>query len=123
LRAVLSLGLPRRYPDVTPIPMPGNGTVKVALLAVRNASVVDCYNNAVPLSEVYNHHWIFNPVLNGQPAHVNHACPDTGLDFVVGVGAESRHSPTIWPDGHGYIVDVVSPPPPSFSPGSDPCSM
>ena len=59
----------------------------------------------VPLSEVYNHHWIFNPILNGQPAHENKACPDTGIDFVVGVGAESRHSPTIWPDGHGYIVE------------------
>lgn len=72
------------------------------LLGVHDSEVVDCHNESVPLSKVYNHHWIFNM---DNTEHTNRACPDAGIDFIVGVGAESRRTPTAYPDGHGFMVE------------------
>eukprot|EP00041_Stephanoeca_diplocostata_P042109 m.10234 g.10234 ORF g.10234 m.10234 type:complete len:656 (+) comp7283_c0_seq1:177-2144(+) len=86
------------FPDLTPIPMPKG---KYAVLGQANSEIVDCENNSIPLSHVYNHHWIFNP----SSGHTNFACPEAGLDFVFGVGAESRNTPWPFPRDHGYIVE------------------
>jgi len=91
------------YPELTPVPMPGtpNATYpngrRWALLGYHDAEVVDCHEQSVPLSKVYNHHWILNPV----PGENNAACPQAGFTFVVGVGAESRRTPWAFPEIHG----------------------
>lgn len=64
------------------------------------AELVDEWGQSVPLSEVYLHHWLVfhtdNPNLG--------VCGDW-LNYSFGVGAESRTSPVVLPEGHGYVVD------------------
>jgi hypothetical protein len=58
---------------------------------------------AVPLSEVFNHHWT---VENGHHT-MNHAPnfgPRNGPNFVVGIPSEARNSPWSLPKGHGIVV-------------------
>lgn len=46
--------------------------------------------------------WVFNP----SPERPNPACPNSGINFAFGVGAESRNSNTTMPTGYGYHVDA-----------------
>jgi hypothetical protein len=59
---------------------------------------VDANNKSVPLTFVYDHHWI------AQDAHhKNDLC--TGFEnYVFGIGAESRNSPQKFPAGYGYPI-------------------
>ena len=52
----------------------------------------------VPLSEVYDHHWIAV-----SSNHRNKLC-DGNIEYVFGIGAESRNSPVTFPPGFGYVV-------------------
>jgi len=62
------------------------------------AEIVDDSGKSIPLDEVYNHHWlIFNTKGNSG------VCGDF-LSYIFGVGAESRRTPTEFPDGYGYVV-------------------
>ena len=87
--------------DDTILPMPGDGDYAVLSLV---GGLVDCNNESVPLDIVYNHHWLMKPV-SGPTTHYNSPCPN-GQDFsyVFGVGAESRLTPTVMPEGYGYHV-------------------
>merc|ERR1712216_633902 len=80
-------------PQKTPITMP---TGKYALTSFRG-EIVDSENKSVPLSEVYDHHWI---VMDRY--HRNKLC---GPDYVFGIGAESRNTPVHFPEGYGYIIE------------------
>lgn len=94
----------------TPIPMPeGN----YALLSL-GGEMVDCNNVSVPLDTLYNHHWLLKPV-SGPTTHYNAPCPANNVvlpqlneygdfTYVFGVGAESRNTPAVIPDGFGYHV-------------------
>lgn len=73
-------------------------TGKYAVLGFRGEVVGDA-NNSVPLSQVYDHHWILE-----DRYHQNVLCPN-GPQYVFGIGAESRHTPANFPDGFGYIVE------------------
>lgn len=53
----------------------------------------------VPLSEVYDHHWIAV-----SSNHRNQLCKNTDIEYVFGIGAESRHSPVSFSPGFGYHV-------------------
>ena len=78
------------------MPMP-NGTY--AILGFRG-EVVDDADASVPLSTVYDHHWIAldrfheNVVCNG----------GQGPQYVFGIGAESRNTPANFPDGRGHYL-------------------
>lgn len=78
----------------TPIRMPPG---KIAITEFY-AEVVDAYNRSVPLHEVYLHHWI---IMNGKG---NYGPCDT-LPFVMGVGAESRGTPTTFGKGYALYCD------------------
>merc|ERR1719460_1152242 len=52
-------------------------------------------NDKIPLSELYNHHWLVGTQDNAEPLF---AC-EHNLFF--GAGAEMRNTPTIFPDGYG----------------------
>lgn len=83
-------------PADTPMPMP-NGTY--AILGFKG-EVVDDNHDSVPLSTVYDHHWIAMDRF-----HENIICNGgEGPDYVFGIGAESRRTPAQFPDGHGYII-------------------
>jgi hypothetical protein len=74
-----------------------------AILGFRG-EVVDSNNESVPLSTVYDHHWIALDRF-----HENVLCnakggPGYGPQYVFGIGAESRNTPALFPDGQGYIV-------------------
>lgn len=78
------------------MPMP-NGTY--AILGFRG-EVVDDADASVPLSTVYDHHWIAMDRF-----HENVVCNGgQGPQYVFGIGAESRNTPASFPDGRGYIV-------------------
>merc|ERR1712086_803719 len=64
--------------------------------------IVDEQHNAVPLSDVYDHHWIAV-----SDKHRNQLCKDTGGlgNYVFGIGAESRNNPITLPAGMAYVVD------------------
>ena len=47
---------------------------------------------------VYDHHWI---TLND--VHENKLCPK--IEYVFGIGAESRNTPASLPEGYGYVVE------------------
>ena len=96
----------------TPIPMPDGD---YAILGF-SGEMVDCNNVSVPLDVLYNHHWLLKPIA-GPMHHDNAPCPQTkgdsndpyGLNrftYVFGVGAESRKTPTVMPDGFGYHVQA-----------------
>ena len=53
----------------------------------------------VPLSDVYDHHWIAV-----SSAHRNQLCKGSNIEYVFGIGAESRHSPVSFSPGFGYHV-------------------
>jgi hypothetical protein len=48
--------------------------------------------------QVYDHHWIAIDMY-----HRNELCPN-GVQYVFGIGAESRRTPVRFPSGWGYIV-------------------
>ena len=89
----------RSKPQDTPLAMP---SVKVggpyAILSFVG-SMVEGSNAQVPLDRVYTHHWIVE-----QSSHTNELCK-TGLNYIFGIGAESRNSPAIFPEGHGYLIE------------------
>ena len=82
----------------TIIPMPAGGDY--AILKMRG-EVVDCNNISVPLTTVYNHHWVMRPT---NREYNDRACPDETFSYIFGVGAESRDTFTSFPPGTGYIV-------------------
>ena len=84
----------------TIIPMPTGGGY--AVLSMRG-EVVDCNNISVPLTTVYNHHWVMRPIA-GPTVFNDAACPDESFAYVFGVGAESRETTTKFPPGYGYAV-------------------
>eukprot|EP00937_MAST-01D_sp_MAST-1D-sp2_P002338 g2338.t1 len=78
----------------TPLMMPEGAYAIVGF----HGEVVDAQNRSVPLSSVYDHHWIAE-----DEHHQNYLCPG-GPNYVFGIGAESRNSPVRLPAGHGYKV-------------------
>uniref|UniRef100_A0A6T9LG12 Uncharacterized protein n=1 Tax=Haptolina ericina TaxID=156174 RepID=A0A6T9LG12_9EUKA len=80
-------------PRKTPLLMP-NGTYSILSFA---GDIVDDQHQPVPLSKVYDHHWI---ALNS--VHHNQICHE---EYVFGIGAESRNNPQVLPAGYGYLVD------------------
>jgi len=63
------------------------------------AELVDEAGKSVPLSEVYLHHWLVYRI-----GHSNLGVCGDPLDYVFGIGAESRMSPIVFPESHGYIA-------------------
>lgn len=83
-------------PKQTPLKMPAGGSAFVGFIG----EVVDARNASVPLSFVYDHHWIAEDA-----SHKNDLCQ--GFEnYVFGIGAESRNSPTSFPAGYGYPLPV-----------------
>lgn len=79
-------------PRQTPITMPPTGS----MITGFTGEVVDAENRSMPLTFVYDHHWIAV-----DPEHKNDLC--TGFEnYVFGIGAESRNSPQKFPSGYGY---------------------
>jgi len=91
----------------TIVPMPSGDYAVLGF----SGEMVDCNNLSVPLDVLYNHHWLLKPI-RGPTSHYNTPCPanssqfGSAVDFtyVFGVGAESRRTPTVVPDGYGYPV-------------------
>ena len=84
----------------TLLPMPSGDYAILSLVG----GLVDCNNESVPLDVVYNHHWLMKPIA-GPTTHYNSPCPDgQAFSYVFGVGAESRKTPTVIPQGYGYHV-------------------
>ena len=82
-------------PGDTPMPMP---TGSYAILGFTG-EVVDSQNASVPLSTVYDHHWIALDKF-----HENVLCNGQGPQYVFGIGAESRNTPVHFPEGQGYHI-------------------
>ena len=72
-----------------------------ALISVPDHQVVDEKNQSVPLSEVYDHHWLVFDDTSGVPSGNAGVCGGF-LAYIFGVGAESRNSPMQYPEGYGY---------------------
>ena len=69
-----------------------------SLWASSEGEIVDGETlQSIPLTEIYDHHWI---LLNN--VHKNRLCK--GIEYVFGVGAESRNTPFGFPAGYGYHV-------------------
>ena len=87
------------YTDTTetPIDMPDAGKTGYAIVGF-SGEIVDENGVSVPLSKVYDHHWIAV-----QKSHRNALCGGTP-EYVVGIGAESRNTATQYPEGYGYYV-------------------
>lgn len=82
-------------PDKTPLKMPsGEYAITYFIGDIVNADTLQ----PVPLSEVYDHHWI---ALSSN--HVNQFCKGS-IEYTFGIGAESRNSPVRFPPGFGYHV-------------------
>ena len=81
-------------PRRTPLNMP---TGNIAITSFH-AEVVDEEGTSTPLSEVYNHHWL---VFNGKG---NAGVCKGYLDYVFGVGAESRGTTTNFPYPYGMVL-------------------
>lgn len=78
----------------TPLKMPPSGSKITGF----TGEVVDVNNASVPLTFVYDHHWIAI-----DKDHKNDLC--VGFEnYVFGIGAESRNSPQTFPAGYGYPV-------------------
>lgn len=71
-------------------------TIKVTKFS---AEVVDADGTSVPLTEVYNHHWLV--FSEKQP---NAGVCGGFLRYLWGVGAESRNTATEYPDGYGVFI-------------------
>ena len=81
-------------PRKTPLTMPPSGS----MITGFTGQVVDQNNASVPLTFVYDHHWIAI-----DSYHKNDLC--TGFEnYVFGIGAESRNSPQKFPAGYGYPI-------------------
>merc|ERR550514_487561 len=81
-------------PRKTPLKMPEGGS----MITGFHGEVVDGSNASVPLSFVYDHHWIAEDA-----NHKNDLCP--GFEnYVFGIGAESRNSAQTFPKGYGYPI-------------------
>jgi len=63
--------------------------------------IVDENHSPVPLSKVYDHHWIAV-----SDKHTNELCGGGLGNYVFGIGAESRNNPVNFPPGYGYIVEA-----------------
>lgn len=87
-----------RYEN-THIPMPDGDFAMLQM----GGEVVDCNNVSVPLTTVYNHHWLLKPI-SGPTTHSDIACTGSSFEYVFGVGAESRKTLTKFPAGHGFHV-------------------
>ena len=94
----------------TPIPMPSGDYAVLGF----GGEMVDCNNVSVPLDVIYNHHWLMKPI-SGPTVHNNAPCPANQMvlpqlnefgdfTYVFGVGAESRKTPAVIPEGYGYRV-------------------
>ena len=84
-------------PRDTPLKMPEG---RYALTYFIGDIVYADTRDAVPLTQVYDHHWIARST-----NHRNQLCHG-GLEYVFGIGAESRNSPVVLPDGFGYVVEA-----------------
>jgi len=78
----------------TPITMP---TGEYAILDFIG-DIVDDSHQPVPLSDVYDHHWVAKST-----THKNALCSG-GLGYVFGIGAESRNNGVTFPAHMGYVV-------------------
>ena len=76
-----------------------NGTYAVTSFF---GDIVDDQHIPVPLSDVYDHHWIAV-----SSKHQNQLCRRTGGlgNYVFGIGAESRNNPITLPEGYAYVVE------------------
>jgi len=76
-----------------------NGTYAVTSFF---GDIVDDQHLPVPLSDVYDHHWI---AISSK--HQNQLCRRTGGlgNYVFGIGAESRNNPVTLPEGYAYVVE------------------
>jgi len=82
-------------PETTPVTMPQGGEYYITGF---EGEIVDGETlQSTPLTEIYDHHWI---LLNN--VHKNRLCK--GIEYVFGVGAESRNTPFDLPAGYGYPV-------------------
>ena len=81
----------------TPLKMPKGRYAITGFLG----DIVDGNNESVPLSKVYDHHWI---AINNK--HHNQLCKGAP-EYVFGIGAESRTTPAILPPGYGIVMDDV----------------
>ena len=82
-------------PLKTALPMPSG---KIAITGFR-AEVVDAAGASVPLSEVYNHHWL---VYDGRK---NSGVCGGYLVYKFGVGAECRGTPTVFPAPYALTAE------------------
>jgi len=82
-------------PSSTPLTLP-SGRIGITSFF---GDIVDADHQPVPLSKVYDHHWIAVA-----STHTNEIC-SSSLNYVFGIGAESRHGAVDLPDGHAYVVD------------------
>lgn len=82
-------------PFQTPLEMP---TGRYAITGFIG-DIVDGQNQSVPLSKVYDHHWIAE-----NNKHHNQLCKGAP-EYVFGIGAESRTTPAVLPPGYGVVVD------------------
>ena len=83
------------FPRDTPLPMP-SGTFAITGI-VGDIVYADTHKPA-PLSTLYDHHWTIK-----SSNHRNALCKG-GLEYIFGIGAESRNSPVNFPVGYGYVV-------------------
>lgn len=82
--------------DETPVEFPRDSPY--AITGFRGEIVYAATNESVPLSKVYDHHWVVS-----HTGFVNPFCPN-GPTYVFGIGAESRNTPVEFPAGYGYRV-------------------
>jgi len=83
-------------PNKTPLKMPSG---EYAITYFIGDIVFADTHQPVPLSEVYDHHWIAV-----SSNHLNQFCKGHSIEYTFGIGAESRHSPVTFPAGFGYHV-------------------
>eukprot|EP00162_Nutomonas_longa_P012619 comp21175_c0_seq1/m.44970 comp21175_c0_seq1/g.44970 ORF comp21175_c0_seq1/g.44970 comp21175_c0_seq1/m.44970 type:complete len:454 (+) comp21175_c0_seq1:2-1363(+) len=81
-------------PNTTPIKVPAG---PFAIKSFR-AQIVSEDGSPTPLSEVYLHHWL---IFNRQG---NRGVCGGYLNYIFGVGAESRNTLTEFPDGYAYFT-------------------
>ena len=85
--------------ETTPLVMPPAKLSGYTILGF-SGEIVDGNNVSAPLSDCYDHHWIAV-----QEGHENKLCGDP--NYIVGIGAESRHTRDVFPDGYGYHVSPL----------------